>query len=303
MRSACIIAGLPAVSWSGARPGRSAPDARLHGHDSPAELAGTFRSSHKAHRIAALRQTLTKLETAAAAPGAKSLCLSLGIPEVHRHLPGPGLACGVLNEVAAGSHGSRPAAFSFVFALAALALRARPASKLGPAVLVASRRALAEFGRPYGHGLTQLGLDVGRLLLIETKTDKDALWALEETLRSQARPALVVGALAGDLDLTMSRRLNLAAAPHSTPLVLLRAPRAAGTSAAAARWRIDAAPAGRDRFGAFAHWRWTVALDRCRNGRPGQWLIEWDHVAHRFRLAEGVADRAPAASAGLRLAG
>ena len=80
---------------------------------------------------------------------------------------------------------------------------------------------------------------------------------------------MVAGAIAGSLDLTTSRRLNLAAAAHATPLVLLRAPAAAGTSAAATRWRIAAAPAARDRFGAFAGPRWRVALERCRNGRPG----------------------------------
>ena len=31
-------------------------------------------------------------------------------------------------------------------------------------------------------------------MLVETKSDKDALWAIEETLRSQARPAMVAGA-------------------------------------------------------------------------------------------------------------
>ena len=35
---------------------------------------------------------------------------------------------------------------------------------------------------------------------------------------------MVAGAIAGDLDLTSSRRLNLAAAAHATPLVLLRTP-------------------------------------------------------------------------------
>jgi protein ImuA len=240
---------------------------------------------------------VAKLETVA--PGAKAHHLSLGVPEVEAHLPGPGLACGVLHEMAAGSHGDRPAAFGFLFALTAAALRSRP----GPAVLVAARRALADFGRPCGHGLAQLGLDVGRLLIVETSTDKDALWTIEDTLRSEARPAMVAGAIGGNLDLTTSRRLNLAAAAHATPLVLLRTPIAAGTSAAATRWRVAAAPAARDRFGAFAGPRWHVALERCRNGRPGHWLIEWNHVAHCFRLVEGVADRAPVARAGLRRAG
>ena len=239
---------------------------------------------------------MAKLERAHPGPPAH---LSLDVPQMHAHLPGAGIACGVLHEIAAAAHGDRPAAFGFLFASTAVALRLRP----GFAVLVAQRRCLADFGAPYGHGLVQLGLDAGRLLLVETKSDKDALWALEEALRSQARPAMVAGAVASSLDLTTSRRLNLAAAVHATPLVLLRSSTANATSAAATRWRIASAPAARDRFGAFAHPRWSAALERCRNGRTGKWLIEWDHVAHRFRLVEGMADRAPAERTGVRLAG
>jgi protein ImuA len=261
----------------------------------PDDAPTRHREAAQAARFAALRQSLAKLERAHDGPPAH---LSLGVDEMHAHLPGPGLACGVLNEIAAAAHGDQPSAFGFLFALTAAALRSRP----GPAVFVAQRRCLADFGAPYGHGLVQLGLDVGRLLLVETRSDKDALWALEEALRSRARPAMVAGAVERSLDLTTSRRLNLAAAPHATPLVLLRSSTANGTSAAATRWRIASAPAALDRFGAFAHPRWSAALERCRNGRTGKWLIEWDHVAHRFRLVEGVADRAPE-RAGVRRTG
>ena len=230
-----------------------------------------------------------------------------------------GLAWGALNEVVA-AHPDRPAALGFMFALATLSLDART----GPAVFVAARRALSEFGDPYGHGLAQLGLEVGRLILVEAKTDKDALWAIEETLRSEARPAMVAGAVAGGLDLTSSRRLNLAAAPQRTPLILLRGAKtnteAAGSSAAATRWRIAAAPATRDRFGALAAPRWHIALERSRLGsrhgspmgrppmgrpmdRPGAWLIEWNHVAHRFRVVDGLADRPSVAGTGFSRAG
>jgi protein ImuA len=263
-------------------------------------LPPRHRDAAKAARIAALRQSLSQgMAKLGRAHGRPPTHLSLGMAGVHAHLPGPGLACGVLHEIAAAAHGDRPAAFGFVFALVAAALRARP----GPTVLVVQRRCLTDFGAPYGHGLAQLGLDPGRLLLIGTGSEKDALWALEETLRSPARPAMVAGAIAGSLDLTTSRRLNLAAASHATPLVLLRSSSATGTSAAATRWRIASAPAALDAFGAFAHPRWGLALERCRNGRTGKWLIEWDHVAHRFRLVEGVADRTPVERAGIRRAG
>jgi protein ImuA len=228
-----------------------------------------------------------------------------------------GLAWGALTEVVA-EYADRPAAFGFLLALATLGIGART----GPAVLVAARRALAEHGVPYGHGLAQMGLEVDRLILIETETDRDALWAIEETLRSDARPAVVAGAIAGGLDLTSSRRLNLAAAAQRTPLAVLSGAKSnarpnaksMGPSAAAMRWRIAAAPAARDRFGAFAAPRWHIALERCRTGscmstwghlmkRPDPWLIEWNHVAHRFRVVEELADRPPVAGAGLGLAG
>src|SRR5262245_1535112 len=251
-------------------------------------------------RLAALRRVVERLQGAPALGKAEG-GLASPAPSSGQHRSFWGLPAditpGALNELAA-AHADRPAAFGFLFTLTALDLKARP----GPAVFVAARRALADFGAPYGHGLAQLGLDVDRLVLVETRTDKDALWALEETLRSGAA-AMVAGAIEGGLDLTSSRRLNLAAAPHKTPLVVLRGARAAGVSAAATRWRIAAASAVRDRFGAFAHWRWRVALERCRNGRPGEWLIEWNHVAHRFRVVEGLADRPPLAGAGLRRAG
>jgi protein ImuA len=257
----------------------------------------------KSERIAALRQMVAKLESAALTAGQDQPAkLPLGLPQLRAHLTGSpagdtGLTCGVLHEVLAATHGDVPAAFGFGFALTACAQQIRA----GPAIFVAARRAL-DFGQPYGHGLAQHGLDVDRLLLVEARSDTDALWAIEEALRSQASPSMVMGALAGDLDFTSSRRLNLAAGTQRTPLVLL--PGACTcTTAAATRWRIACAPAARDRYGTFANWRWQVALERCRNGRPGQWLIEWDHVAHRFRMVEELADRAPVARPALRRVG
>src|SRR5215467_2618613 len=251
------------------------------------------RQLAKAARIEALRCDLARLE---GAHKGSSAYLPLGPDEVHVHLPGPGLPCGTLNEIAAEACGHTPAAFGFALALLALALHSRP----GPAVLVLQTRCRKDFGAPYGHGLVQWGLDPGRLVIVETRSNKDALWALEEALRSSVPLAMVAGAVAGGLDLTVSRRLNLAATPRATPLVLLRGSVPAGTSAAATRWRIASAPAARDPFGTFARPRWTATLERCRNGRTGKWLIEWDHVAHCLCLAEGVADRPPVERAGVR---
>ncbi len=258
-------------------------------------------SGKRAGRLAALRQAVEKIERGE--HGAAAARLPLGVAEIDCFLPGGGLAMGAVHEVAAAQHGAKPAAFGFALALAALAQGARR----GPALLILSRRSLKDFGAPYGHGLQKLGLDPRRLIVVEARSDKDALWAIEETVKSKAALAMVVAALGSDRDrtrhLTESRRLSLAAAASGTPLVLISSSAATQASAAVTRWRIGTRAAVKGRRGSeeqqpFARSRWSVALERCRNGRTGQWLIEWDHVAHRFHLAQGLADHAPLAGRG-----
>src|SRR6516164_7623546 len=113
------------------------------------------RQLAKAARVEALRCDLARLE---GAPKGSSAYLPLGPDEVHAHLPGPGLPCGTLNEIAAEAYGHTPAAFGFALTLLALALHARP----GPAVLVLQSRCRMDFGAPYGHGLVQWCVDPDR---------------------------------------------------------------------------------------------------------------------------------------------
>ena len=242
-----------------------------------ARLAGGGENE-KTRRAAALREALGRLSPTAVRTGLETV--PAGVTSLVCGLPGPGFPCGVLNEVI-GSRRDRAAAFGFLFAVMAAALRERE----GPALFVAAQRTLDD-GVPYGHGLCQLGVDAGRLILVETKTDKDALWAVEEALRSEVRIAVVAGATECRVDLTASRRLNLAAASHVTPLVLTGCAKAEGANAAVTRWRIAPAPAALDRYGMFAACRWHAALERCRNGRTGEWLLEWDPIARRFCTVE-----------------
>jgi protein ImuA len=151
-------------------------------------------------------------------------------------------------------------------------------------------------GRLHGHGLSALGLDPARLILVETAHRKETLWAMEEAVRSAA-PAAVVGVI-DTLDLKLSQRLHLAATDAGLPVFLLRPAPTLESSAAATRWRIGPAAAARDRFGLVTQPRWHLQLERCRNGRPGQWVVEYDHVAHCFSLAAALADFSRARGAG-----
>jgi protein ImuA len=140
-----------------------------------------------------------------------------------------------------------------------------------------------------GHGLSGLGFDPSRAIVVEPAHRHDNLWALLEALRAGA-PQAVVG-LIDRLDLKTSQKLHLAAADSGLPLLLLRPSPTLESSAAATRWRIGTATAARDRFGIYARPRWRLQLERCRNGRPGEWVVEYDHVAHRFSLVAALADQ------------
>jgi protein ImuA len=224
-------------------------------------------------------------------PGAQGLCTALpfGLSALDSYLPQGGLACGALHEIVPADNRCTGAAFGFLAALLACLPR------MQRLVFVMPGYGQRHYGRLSGHGLRALGLDPARVILVETAHRTQTLWAMEEALRSGA-PAAVAG-IVDKLDLKLSQRLHLAAVDCGLPLLLIRPASSLESSAAATRWRIGTAEAARDRFGLIKHPRWLLYLERVRNGRPGEWVVEYDHVAHRFSLAAPLADPAHARGA------
>src|ERR1044071_5541174 len=159
-----------------------------------------FTGRNRAAIVDELRRLLPRLES----HGSAARVLPFGLDALDRHLPHRGLANAALHEVAPQQHGDTPAAFGFLVALLA---RFMPTTR--PLLFVASHRALADHGRPHGHGLRQLGLDPARLILVETRNDQQTLWVMEEALRSGAPAG--GGSAIRKLDLKTSQRLHLAA--------------------------------------------------------------------------------------------
>lgn len=179
-----------------------------------------------------------------------------------------------------------------VAATFAFALSRRPAEDARPVLVAATAAWLKENGRPYGPGLGDV-----RLLLTRVRRDADALWAMEQALRSGA-VALALGAVQGAA-LTQTRRLEFAAR-HGGSVALLMPRDLEGLSAAARRWRIrvESGAADADDPRAPGATRLCAELVRARNGRPGRWTLEQDDETHRLRLADRLADRGPASIAG-----
>src|SRR4051812_13008078 len=187
-----------------------------------------MRQGHKGGPTATiqhLRETLRSLERAEGFR-AKTChaVLPLGLEALDCLWPDGGLPRGALHEVAGLDANAFAVATGFTAALA---------GRTGSAVLWCTRaRDL------YGPGLASLGLDAKRLIVAEARDDKDILGAMEEGLRHG-----VLGAVVGEIeriDLTASRRLQLAAEKTGTMTLVLRRPgkhmQASAPITAASRW-------------------------------------------------------------------
>lgn len=180
------------------------------------------------------------------------------------------------------AHGVRDMAAGLAFALSRAAVGA------GRGVILSATRAwLGEHGRPYGPGLAGLQARDG-FVLIETKTEALALWAMEQALRSGGA-ALVVGTVDG-AELSQTRRLEFAARDGGCSGLLLRS-RSGDLSAARRRWSVTTHESEGNVLDGRAPGRMTLRaeLTRSRTERPGVWMLEQDDETHRLRLADRLA--------------
>jgi len=205
--------------------------------------------------LSALRARIARLERAGAADalatrGDDSIPLSRAIDA---GLPWGGLPRAALHEI----------------------LAAEPGAAAGFAALVLARAGgtvlwIAPDSDAWPPGLARFGLSPAQLVLVRAPRPQDALWAMEETLRCPAVGAALL--MAGALDLTAARRLQLAAEAGGVLGLLLRPDEDnAAPTAALTRWRIGATPSDSTSPHAIGDPAWSLDLLRCRGGRPTTW--------------------------------
>lgn len=194
---------------------------------------------------------------------------TLGLPPIDAHTAG--LRRDALHEITAASNDAEEAAIPAAFAVI-MALRA---AENGRVLWCLTNDDLCP------QSLKSLGLDDERLVIARGDNDKDVLIAMEEGLRSKA-VASVIGEI-GMLDLTASRRLQLAAESGGTTAIAVRRGVAGrlkdihAPSAAMSRWRIDPLPSrGENNMKIVGKPRWRLELLRCRSAKPASWLVEID---------------------------
>lgn len=202
----------------------------------------------------------------------------LGLSAIDAALPWGGLPRGGLHEVT--STPTDIAAHGF-----AAALLGRLMDMPGSLLWCRVKRTAYDSGIPYGPGLVRFGLTAPRVVFVETERTADALWAMEEGLRTTGLVAVYGEGIA--LDLTSSRRLQLAAETSGrTAIALTVAHKGSAITAATTRWRVTTSPSRDDA----PRSRWCLALTRCRGGNTHSWTVEWDHATYRFDLVAPLAN-------------
>jgi hypothetical protein len=311
--SACPRNGLRSVGLGGSSPNRN-------GESLLAVPAGQL-PHNKTSVLADLRTRITQLERGAACLASSSIApqqdqaprlWTLGDADLDQRLGGS-LDPHSLHELkpepsasgAGASAGNWAAALGFALRLAVRRLQCTETSQAGAfRILWCWPSTFArELGTPHGHGLAALGLKPSAWLFAETARASDALWAMEEGLRSESL-ALVIGVV-DEAELTPARRLSLAAAEHLTPCLLITDPRLSPAGSTATRWRVGSRQSASHPFDGAAPGvsHYAVALERCRH-RPMTReavpsLLEWSDETHRFRVAAAVAHRADAPRAAI----
>src|SRR5580704_1235785 len=192
-------------------------------------------------------------------------------------------ACEPLEEVGAGEPADAAAAFGFSLS------RLTEPNDPRPLVMVTTADWLRERGRPFARGLGAWGAAPERLIWVRTAREAEALWALEEALKS--------GAVAGGLatveapPFVATRRLDFAARAGTAVGVILRAGLGGDLSAARRRWRVGCGASALDGFdaGAPGRVRLSAELVRRRDGPPGAWLLEQDDETGQLGVVAGLA--------------
>jgi len=205
---------------------------------------------------------------------AKQPLLTFGVDAIDNILPWGGLPLGSLHEVVASQ--AQHASFC-----AALLGRMKSTGHAG-GIVWCSKQPL------YTLGLHAFGLSPEQFIFVEPKSDKEALWVLEEALSAPGLLAVVGEGVS--LTPQIGRRLQLAAKQSGVVAFLLLDAKARHSEhVAVTRWQVQPLPSG-NAPGRFAddgvgHTRFELSLVRCRGAVvPQMWSMEWNAEDLSFNL-------------------
>ncbi|RBQ06708.1 ImuA family protein [Pedobacter miscanthi] len=189
---------------------------------------------------------------------------SVGLGSIEKAFPGGVFPRGVIHEFLNFSPEHSAASDGFIAGLLSVLMNEGAAC-----AWISSCR------KVYPASLKAFNADPERIIFMDVELEKDALWIVEEALKTEGLAAVV--AEVSTLSLVESRRLQLAVEKSGvTGFILRRDAKGLSSTIATARWRITPLPSEtEDGLPGLGFPRWNVELLKVRSGMPGSWTMEW----------------------------
>ncbi len=235
-----------------------------------------------AEGVASLKQAIAAIEAACLSKGraGSRRQVETGVAEIDGALAG-GLMRETVHEVLPRTAQDMTSAAGFAFGLAA-----RAESAGAHTLYIQHDFMRREGGQPYLPGLTLSGFDTASLIYLHVPRAEDVLWAMGEALKCRGFSAVIAEfpPQTRVLDLTMTRRLVLAAQEGAGFGLILRHAGGIEPNAATTRWLVSAAPSVPDRYGGIGAPCLHLDLVKNRFGPCAQWRVEWQFHERSFAI-------------------
>ncbi|WP_423127825.1 ImuA family protein [Gaoshiqia sp. Z1-71] len=211
--------------------------------------------------IRQLKEKILSMEGFSAEPDRQLSDFGLGM--VNAAFPGGTFPVGAIHEFISPTPTCAAAANGFMAGLLSVLMK-----KEGICLWVSAGRIL------FPPALKFFGIEPHRVIFIDVKRDKEALWVMEQGLKCNSLAAVVAGLR--NISFAESRRLQLAVETSKVTGFLHRLhPRTENTLACVSRWKIRPLPSRTGGLPGVGFPCLEVELVKIRNGRPGIWQFEW----------------------------
>lgn len=191
---------------------------------------------------------------------------NIGFSPIEKAFPNNTFPTGAIHEFLSNSQEALAATNGFVSALLF-----RLTQNKGPCLWISPERLV------FPPGLKNFGMEPHKIIFITIRKEKEQLWAMEEALKCNS-VAAVVGQVK-NIDFTASRRFQLSVEQSNvTGFIVRHQLRTVNTIAAVARWKITPLHSIlEDDMPGVGYPAWNVELQKVRNGKPGNWQVQWLH--------------------------
>lgn len=201
--------------------------------------------------------------------GSDSRLLDFGLGPMNAAFPGGAFPVGAIHEFISPTETCAAAANGFLAGLLSTLMK-----KGGNCLWISAGRKL------FAPGLKFFGVEPHRVIFIDVKREKEALWVMEQGLKCNSLAAVV--AELRDISFAESRRLQLAVETSKVTGFLHRqGSRMENTLACVSRWKIRPLASLAGELPGVGFPCLEVELVKIRNGRPGIWQFEWKNGTFR----------------------